>query len=66
MVTQHVDIPLSAIVGAELNSFGFYALDVFSGRATNFDWVADDLNYGKPQLRRLQANPQRATRLILR
>jgi hypothetical protein len=37
---------LEAIVGAQLNSFGFYATDVFSGHETNFDWVVDDLVYG--------------------
>jgi len=49
-ITKSLDISASLIAGAELNSFGFYAMDFAPGRPTPFDWAADDLTYGPAQV----------------
>jgi len=45
-VTRSLDIDHDWVVGATLNSFGFYAMDWGGGRYTPFAWAVDDLSYG--------------------
>jgi len=44
--TRSLDINHALVVGATLNSFGFYAMDFAPGRYTPFGWAVDDLTYG--------------------
>ena len=44
--TRSLDINHALVVGATLNSFGFYAMDWGGGRYTPVGWSVDNLSYG--------------------